>query len=157
MSKSLKNVVNPDAIVKEYGTDTFRLYEMYMSDFKDSAPWNTDAIIGMRRFLEKISSIFETPKYASDDMKAMKLMHKTIKKVEEDIEAFKFNTAISALMILLNEGLPKDPENQLEWKQTFVTLLHPFAPHLAEELWGIVNLSPMSTGPEKLMNEFLAH
>lgn len=135
MSKSLKNVVNPDAVIEEYGTDTFRLYEMYMSDFKDSAPWNTEAIVGVRRFLERAHTIFETPRFASDDMKAMKLLHKTIKKVGEDIEAFKFNTAISALMILLNEGLPKDEESQTEWKETFAILLHPFAPHLAEELY----------------------
>lgn len=71
-------------------------------------------------------------------MKAMKLLHKTIKKVGEDIEAFKFNTAISALMILLNEGLPQDEESQTEWKETFAILLHPFAPHLAEELWSML-------------------
>lgn len=138
MSKSLKNVVNPDSIVEEYGTDTFRLYEMYMADFKDSAPWNTEAIIGVRRFLDKSLAIFESPRFAADDMKAMKLLHKTIKKVGEDIEAFKFNTAIAALMILLNEGLPRDPENALEWKENFAILLHPFAPHLAEELWNMI-------------------
>ncbi|EKD29965.1 MAG: hypothetical protein ACD_78C00199G0007, partial [uncultured bacterium (gcode 4)] len=74
----------------------------------------------------------------SDDMKAMKLLHKTIKKVGEDIEAFKFNTAISALMILLNEGIPKDTENALEWKENFAIILHPFAPHLSEELWSML-------------------
>ncbi len=138
MSKSLKNVVNPDAVINEHGTDTFRLYEMYMSDFKDSAPWNTDAIIGVRRFLDKSVALFETPKFAADDMKAMKLLHKTIKKVGEDIDSFKFNTAIAALMILVNEGLPKDAENAQEWKETFAVLLHPFAPHLAEELWSML-------------------
>lgn len=135
MSKSLKNVVNPDSIIEEHGTDTFRLYEMYMADFRDSAPWNTEAIIGVRRFLDKAYAIFETPRFATDDMKAMKLMHKTIKKVGEDIEAFKFNTAIAALMILVNEGLPKDAESAQEWKENFAIMLHPFAPHLAEELW----------------------
>lgn len=138
MSKSKGNVINPDDIVAEHGADTFRLYEMSMADFKDPAPWNTDAIIGVRRFLEKTLSIFETPRFATDDMKAMKLLHKTIKKVTEDIENYKFNTAISGLMILLNEGLPKDSEQQMEWKESFAILLHPFAPHLAEELWSML-------------------
>ena len=136
MSKSKGNVVNPDDVVAEYGADTFRLYEMSMADFKDPAPWNTDAIIGVRRFLEKVWKNFaEEPKFSDDDMKAMKLLHKTIKKVGEDIENYKFNTAISALMILMNGGIPKDAEMQAEWKEGFLTLLHPFAPHLAEELW----------------------
>ncbi len=157
MSKSLKNVVNPDMIIEKYGTDTLRLHEMYMSDFKDSAPWDTDAIIGVRRFLEKACALFEAPRFASDDMKAMKLLHKTIKKVGEDIEAFKFNTAIAALMILVNEGLPRDQEMQMEWKEKFAILLHPFAPHLAEELWGIIHVAPMSSWPDKMLHELIAN
>jgi len=138
MSKSKGNVINPDDVVKEYGADTLRMYELFISDFRDAAPWDTEAIVGVRRFLERSQTIFETSRITNDDMKAMKLLHKTIKKVGEDIEAFKFNTAISALMILLNEGLPKDPENALEWKEAFAILLHPFAPHLAEELWSML-------------------
>jgi len=138
MSKSKGNVINPDDVVNEYGADTLRMYELFLSDFRDAAPWDTDAIVGVRRFLDRAQTIFETPRFASDDMKAMKLLHKTIKKVGEDIEAFKFNTAISALMILLNEGLPKDSESQAEWKESFAILLHPFAPHLAEELWSML-------------------
>ena len=104
MSKSLKNVINPNDIVREYGADTLRLYEMSMSGFTDTAPWNSDAIIGVRRFLDKAySTLLEKKNIAKDDMKAMKLLHKTIKKVGEDIVEYKFNTAISALMILLNE------------------------------------------------------
>ena len=148
MSKSKGNVINPDDIIGEHGADTFRLYEMSMADFKDPAPWNTDAIIGVRRFLEKALSIFETPRFATDDMKAMKLLHKTIKKVTEDIENYKFNTAISSLMILLNEGLPKDVENALEWKENFAIMLHPFAPHLAEELYQMVH-TPLTRGEER--------
>ncbi len=135
MSKSKGNVVNPDGVCAEYGTDTFRVYEMSMSDFRDPAPWNTDAIIGSRRFLEKAWNAFgDDAKPAADDLKAMKLLHKTVKKVGEDIPAFKFNTAITAINILLNEGVPKDAEFRAEWREKVAVLLHPFAPHLAEEL-----------------------
>jgi leucyl-tRNA synthetase len=136
MSKSLKNVVNPNDIVAQYGADTLRLYEMSMSAFTDTAPWNPDAIIGVRRFLDKAySTILEGKNTTKDDMRAMKTLHKTIKKVGEDIVEYKFNTAISALQILLNEGIPTDPEFATEWAHTFTTLLHPFAPHMAEEIY----------------------
>lgn len=137
MSKSLKNVVNPDDIVNEYGADSLRLYEMYMADFKDSAPWDTKWIIWVVRFLEKAERLFtfEAKISTESDEETMKLLHKTIKKVEEDIENYKFNTAIAALMILVNNWLPKDENLQKEWKNIFARLLHPFAPHLAEELW----------------------
>lgn len=137
MSKSLKNVVNPDDIVEEYGADSLRLYEMYMAEFKDAAPWDSKWIIGVRRFLEKSERLFDrAPKLSNeDDNTTMKLLHKTIKKVGTDIENYKFNTAIASLMILVNNGLPNDESLQWEWKDTFVKLLHPFAPHLAEELW----------------------
>lgn len=136
MSKSKGNVVNPDDVCKQYGTDTFRVYEMSMSDFRDPAPWNTDAIVGSERFLEKAYAAFgDSAKSAADDMKAMKLLHKTVKKVGEDIGNFKFNTAVTAINILLNEGVPTDAEFRSEWKEKVAVLLHPFAPHLAEELW----------------------
>jgi len=136
MSKSLKNVVNPNDIVREYGADTLRLYEMNMGAFTDTAPWNPDAIVGVRRFLDKAYSAYTDGKNtAKDDMKAMKLLHKTVKKIGEDIVGYKFNTAISALMILLNEGIPTDAEFASEWKEKFAILLHPFAPHMAEELY----------------------
>lgn len=137
MSKSLKNVVNPDEIIEEYGADTLRLYEMYMADFKDSAPWDTKNIIWVRRFIEKAERLFTSEAKISteDDNSTMKLVHKTIKKVWEDIENYKFNTAIASLMILVNNWLPKDEKLQTEWKSIFVKLLNPFTPHLAEELW----------------------
>lgn len=137
MSKSLKNVVNPDTIVEEYWADSLRLYEMYLSDFKDTAPWDTKGIIWVRRFLEKTERLFwkEAKISTEDDNFTMKLLHKTIKKVWEDIENYKFNTAIASLMILVNNGLPKEEKLQVEWKSIFIRLLHPFAPHLAEELW----------------------
>lgn len=137
MSKSLKNVVNPDDIVAEYWADSLRLYEMYMADFKDSAPWDSKNIIWVRRFLDRVNSIFtwELEKFAESDEKSMKILHKTIKKVGEDIENYKFNTAIAQMMICVNEWFPKDEKLQNEWKEKFVIILHPFAPHLAEELW----------------------
>jgi len=136
MSKSLKNVVNPDDIVEEYWADSLRLYEMYMAEFKDSAPWDPKWIIWVRRFLEKSERLFtsEAKITSESDEFTMKLLHKTIKKVWEDIENYKFNTAIAAMMILVNNWLPKDEELSLEWKKSFVTILWVFAPHLAEEL-----------------------
>jgi len=144
MSKSLKNVVNPDSIVEEYGADSLRLYEMYMAEFKDSAPWDTKNIIWVRRFLEKAERLFwsESKKSTNEDNFTIKLLHKTIKKVQEDIEDYKFNTAIASLMILVNNWLPNDEKLEKEWKNIFVVLLHPFAPHLAEELWERINNNP---------------
>lgn len=137
MSKSLKNVVNPDDIVKEYGADTLRLYEMYMGDFADTKPWDTTAIVGCSRFLDRVSGLFleNKEKYAPSDSEAMKMLHKTIKKVGIDIENYKFNTAIAQLMICLNMGEPRDEKLQKEWKKSFLILLHPFAPHITEECW----------------------
>jgi len=137
MSKSLKNVVNPDYIVEKYGADSLRLYEMYIADFKDSSPWDTNWIIWVKRFLEKAERLFTVDAKMSDKNNeyTMKLLHKTIKKVQEDIENYKFNTAIASLMILVNNGLPKDEKHQQEFKSVFCRLLHLFAPHLAEELW----------------------
>ena len=137
MSKSLKNVVNPDEIVDQYGADSLRLYEMYIAEFKDAAPWDTKNILWVRRFIEKSERLFTTEGKLSteNDNTTMKLLHKTIKKVEEDIENYKFNTAIASLMILVNNWLPTDSELQNEWKNLFLRILHPFTPHLAEELW----------------------
>lgn len=141
MSKSLKNVVNPDEIVEEFWADSLRLYEMYMAEFKDSAPWDSKWIIWVRRFLEKSERLFtaEAKISSEEDKETMKLLHKTIKKVEEDIQNYKFNTAISALMILVNNWLPNDKELQREWRKSFLIILNPFAPHLAEELWERMN------------------
>lgn len=137
MSKSLKNVINPDDIVEEFWADSLRLYEMYMAEFKDTAPWDTKWIVWVKRFLEKSERLFtaEAKISTDDDNNTLKLLHKTIKKVEEDIENYKFNTGIAAMMILVNNWLPKDEKLQKLWKNIFVRLLHPFAPHLAEELW----------------------
>lgn len=143
MSKSRGNVINPDEVISEYGADTLRMYEMSMADFSDVSPWNTKAIIGSYRLLERIYRLFTTDEtsaefqtfLASDDMKAIKTMQKAIKKVGEDIENMKFNTAISMLNVMMNEWAPRDAESREEWKSALARLLHPFAPHIAEECW----------------------
>ncbi|NCB05113.1 MAG: leucine--tRNA ligase, partial [Clostridia bacterium] len=133
MSKSRGNVVNPDEIIDKFGADTMRLYEMFIGDFEKSAPWNPQSIKGCRRFIERTVSLLDsvTPgdEYSAENESAM---HKTIKKVSEDIESLKFNTAIAALMSLLNQLCEKGV-NHAEML-TFVQLLNPFAPHITEEL-----------------------
>lgn len=134
MSKSLKNVVNPNDIIEKYGADALRMYEMYLSDFKDAAPWDTEKISGVTRFLDRCHGVLleQTPRQAKDDIKSMQILHKAIKKITSDIEEYKFNTAIAQLMIVMNEGHPADEKLFLQWKKDFIKLLHPFAPHLAE-------------------------
>lgn len=160
MSKSLKNVVNPDDIVKQFGADTLRLYEMYMGDFADTKPWDTTAIVGCRRFLDKVHALFidGKEKCAQSDEKAMKVLHKAIKKITEDIENYKFNTAIAQMMICMNEGIPQDAGKKVEWKESFLKLLHPFAPHLAEECWENLKTSPDSSesGLQKYLKAYFA-
>jgi len=138
MSKSKKNVINPDEVVQRYGADAFRLYEMFMGPLEDSKPWNIRGIEGVYRFLrraymwglERAGSLSAAPAAGPD----LILRHQTIEKVGADIEALKFNTAISALMIYLNR-LTEQKETSREDYEAFVTLLHPFAPHIADEMW----------------------
>ena len=135
MSKSLGNVVNPDDIINEYGADTMRLYEMFIGDFEKAAPWNTASIKGCKRFLDRVWSMQEhilPGEGYRPETEA--LMHRTIKKVSEDIELLKHNTAIAALMTLMNEFEAKGGCTRDEFK-TLLLLLNPFAPHLTEELW----------------------
>ena len=138
MSKSRGNVVNPDDVIAEHGADTFRLFEMFMGDFEQSKPWNTKSIIGLRRFLEKVwkqndACVTAYAEYDQTSSPAMKSsLHKTIKKVTEDIEHFKFNTAISAMMIFVN-GIEEIPAKE-DW-EAFLKILNPLAPHICEELW----------------------
>ena len=134
MSKSKGNVVNPDDVVKEYGADTLRLYEMFVGDFEKAAPWQENGIKGCKRFLDRVWAMQE--KVVPGDEYSDKLrasMHKTIKKVSDDIENMKFNTAIAALMTLTNQFYDKGV-NQAEFR-TMLQLLSPFAPHMADELW----------------------
>ena len=130
MSKSKKNVVNPDAILKEHGADAFRLYEMFMGPFEASKPWDMRSIEGVSRFLRKVWQLCAAAR--TDGPGLVNLRHRTTKKVGEDIETFNFNTAISALMIYSNE-IQKRPS--LPDLRTLLILLNPFAPHMTEELW----------------------
>ncbi len=144
MSKSLGNVVNPDEVVESHGADSLRMFEMFMGPLEDAKPWNTKGIVGIRKFLEKIINIVEYKTLGICDCSLGQcttapkplviLLHKTIKKVGEDIKEFKFNTAIAQMMTLVNEmnryeSLPKASVEK------FVQILAPFAPHIAEELW----------------------
>ena len=133
MSKSRGNVINPDDIVKTFGADTLRLYEMFLGPFDQAATWSDEAIIGPRRFLEKVWDISEKVSLHSDDH-IFKLLNKTIKKVSEDIENMRFNTAISALMILATEIQKAKSVSKKDFK-LFLQILSPFAPHITEELW----------------------
>ena len=134
MSKSRGNVVNPDEIVDTYGADTMRLYEMFIGDFEKAAPWSPKSIKGCRRFLERVWGLAEKVQEGDAYSKQNEvLMHRTIKKVGEDADNLKANTAIAALMTMLNEFYDKGV-NKAEY-MTFLTLLNPFAPHITEELW----------------------
>ena len=135
MSKSRGNVVNPDEIVRDYGADTMRVYEMFIGDFEKAAPWSQSSIKGSKRFLDKVWSLAE--KLTDGDAYRKELessFNRTVKKVTEDIEGLKMNTAIAALMSLLNEIQATGSVNRAEFK-TYLILLNPFAPHITEELW----------------------
>jgi len=138
MSKSKGNVINPDVLVKEYGADTFRTYEMFMGQFDQAAPWSDQSVKGCYKFLERVwnlQSLLVDDENYSEELD--KLMHKTIKKVSDDIENMKFNTAISALMIATNKFYEAKKVTKGELR-TFITLLNPFAPHITEELNQII-------------------
>jgi leucyl-tRNA synthetase len=135
MSKRWGNVINPDDVIETYGADTLRLYEMFMGPFEDSVSWNDESIMGPRRFLEKVWRLKE--KIQSDHIDSPETeshLHKTIKKVSHDIENFKFNTAVSQMMIFANALEKLDKISPLCYS-TFVRILAPFAPHMMEELW----------------------
>lgn len=146
MSKSRGNVVNPDEIVRDYGADTMRVYEMFIGDFEKAAPWSQSSIKGSKRFLDKVWALSD--KLTEGDSYRAELesaFHRTIKKVTEDIEGLKMNTAIAALMSLLNDIHGSGSINRAEFK-TYLILLNPFAPHMTEELW-------QQAGFEGMLNE----
>jgi leucyl-tRNA synthetase len=143
MSKSKFNTINPDDLVNKYGADTFRMYEMFLGPVEISKPWDTKGIEGVHRFLKKLWRLFY------DDLKGkvwtdekatadeLKVLHKTIKKIEEDTERFSFNTGVSAFMICVNE-LSDLKCTKKEILQPLLVLLAPYAPHIAEELWRLL-------------------
>ena len=138
MSKSRGNVVNPDDIVKEYGADTLRTYEMFIGAFELSASWSEDGVKGCRRFLDrvwKLQDIVTDEEGYSKDLETK--MHQTIKKVSNDFESLKYNTGIAAMMALINDFYKKNSITKGELK-TFITLLNPVAPHLTEEMWQVI-------------------
>lgn len=140
MSKSRGNVVNPDEIVEQHGADTMRLYEMFIGDFEKSAPWNPSSIKGCRRFLERfwhLQTIVTSDEYIRPQLESA--FHKTIKKVSDDIENIKFNTAIAALMALINDVTAFGSISKEELR-IFSILLNPFAPHVTEEIWEVCGL-----------------
>ena len=135
MSKSMFNVVNPDDIVSQYGADTLRLYEMFLGPVEASKPWDTNGIDGCHRFLKKFWKLFQQELIDENPTKEeLKSLHKLIKKVSTDIEVFSYNTSVSAFMVCTNE-LTQQKCRNLRILRTLVTVLAPFAPHIAEELW----------------------
>ncbi len=134
MSKSRGNVVNPDEVIDAYGADSLRVYEMFMGPLQADKPWQTSGIQGVARFLDRVHAVATRSPSEALDTESAKLMHRTVKKVGEDLDAMRFNTAVSALMIFTNHlfGIESPPREALE---KLVVCMSPFAPHLAEELW----------------------
>jgi leucyl-tRNA synthetase len=145
MSKSFGNVVNPDDVITQYGADSMRLYEMFMGPLEQTKPWSMQGVDGVFRFLNRVWRLFVTEdgmlapsmKDISADQKMLKLLHQTIKKVTGDLDGMRFNTAISQMMIFINEMYKRTEYSRREMEK-FVLILAPFAPHLAEELWKLM-------------------
>ncbi len=144
MSKSRGNVINPDDVVKEYGADTLRLYEMFIGDFEKSAPWSPSAIRGCKRFLERVAGLPEIVSGSGVTAELESAFHKTVKKVSLDIEDMKFNTAIAAMMTLLNDIYNHGSLTSGELN-VFIRILCPFVPHLCEELWESIGEKPFAS------------
>ena len=143
MSKSKGNVVNPDDIVRDYGADTMRLYEMFIGDFEKPATWSSQSIKGCRRFLERVWGLQDILVDGDEYSKELECsMHRTIKKVNSDIEELKCNTAIAAMMTLLNEMYDKGSVNKAEMRDLLI-MLNPFAPHITEEMWEVCGYEGM--------------
>ena len=146
MSKSKGNVINPDDIVKEFGADTFRVYEMFMGPFDQTAPWSMESIRGCGKFLDRVWNMQEILVDGDEYSKEHeKMMHKAIKKVSSDIEEMKFNTSVATFMTMTNEFYKDKKINKAEYK-TFLQLLNPFAPHMTEEIFNMI-------GETKTINE----
>ena len=146
MSKSLGNVINPDDIVGEFGADSMRMYEMFMGPLQVAKPWNTNGLMGVHRFLDRVYRLSEREIVDIEPPEALvRLLHKTIKKVSLDTEHLEFNTAIAQMMIFINEVFREEVLHRGVW-QPFVLLLSPYAPHLAEELWEKLGHKPSISG-----------
>lgn len=144
MSKSLKNVVNPDDVVEQYGADTLRVYEMFMGPLDASIAWSEEGLEGSRKFLDRVYRLITTKEMTGDNSGALdKVYHETVKAVTEQIESMKFNTAIAQLMIFVNAA-NKEDKLYKEQAKGFVQLIAPFAPHLGEELWQVLTDSNQS-------------
>ena len=160
MSKSKGNVVDPVEIIERYGADTLRVYTLFIGDYGQATPWSEDGVKGARRFLDKVWRLKDkVNKMFKDDKPLITLLHKSIKAVDEDIEHVKFNTAIAKLMTFVNEAGKKESISQ-ETYETFLKLLNPFAPHMAEELNHLLgNKKPLvkaeypKANPEKLIED----
>lgn len=153
MSKSKHNVVTPDIICEKFGADTLRLYEMFLGPLEDHKPWNTNGIEGVSRFLKKLCRLFENVTNDAPTKQELKSLHKCIKKVNEEIEKYSFNTVVSTYMICVNE-LGELKCSKKEILEKFVILLSPYAPHLAEELWEkLGNTTSISTAEYPVHNE----
>ena len=134
MSKSKGNVIDPLDIVERYGADTLRTYVLFMGDYMAASPWNEDSVKGCRRFLERVAGLYDIAAADKEDASLDSLFHKTVKKVGDDIESMKYNTAIAALMTLINECYKEGSITKAQL-EVFIKLVSPFAPHLAEEMW----------------------
>lgn len=148
MSKSKGNVINPDVIVKQYGADTLRLYEMFMGPFEQMIPWDTKGVVGCRRFIEKIYNLaVKNSLSEKSNLNLKKILHKTIKKVSEDIDLLKFNTAVSSMMEFVNawqvSGVPSGSGIDKKDLADFLIILSPFAPHVAEQIWSMLGFKGM--------------
>jgi leucyl-tRNA synthetase len=157
MSKRWKNVVNPDDMVERFGADAFRLYEMFIGPFENTVRWNTDGLVGTYRFLEKVWKISQSLSDVENE-EVTKSTHRTVKKITEDIEKFKFNTAVSQMMILVNYMIDEVTVS----RECFINLLKvlaPFAPHITEEIWhdlgqeGSIHLSMWPSWEEKYLED----
>jgi len=169
MSKSKHNVVTPDSIIEDYGADTLRLYEMFLGPLEQSKPWSTQGIEGVHRFLKKLWKLFYNAEgqllVSTDvpDKKELKVLHKLIKKVGEDIEGFSFNTSVSSFMICVNE-LTDLKCSKKEILQAILICLSPYAPHISEELWhalgnpnSIINASFPEFNPAYLIEDSFSY
>ena len=143
MSKSLKNVVNPDDVIRDFGADSLRLYEMFMGPLQAVKPWSTKGVEGVHRFLKRANKLVTETKIADRAMSKSeaKSLNAMVKKVGDDLEAMAFNTGISAMMVYINEAedfAKKAGDLPKEYLEKFVLCLAPFAPHLGEELWSVL-------------------